>query len=102
MPIAVLLTIVVALAIDRLFYRPFRAGQTIMVVIASFGVALMLRSAIELFWGVETVPYHNGIERPLVFFDTLRIDQRHLWIVGGTILLGVARHLFLTRPRSAK
>jgi branched-chain amino acid transport system permease protein len=102
MPIAVLLAIVVALIIDRLFYRPFRASQTIMVVIASFGVALMLRSAVELFWGVETVPYHSGIERPLVFFDTLRIAERHIWIVGGTILLVVALHLFLTRTRNGK
>src|SRR5882672_7402384 len=99
LPIAVLFTIVTALVIDRLFYRPFRSGQTIMVVIASLGVALMLRSAVELFWGVATVPYRNGIVRPLVFFDALRIAERHIWIVACTILLVIALHLFLTRTR---
>ena len=44
---------------------------------------LMLRSAIQLFWGVEPVPYHSGIERPLVFFDELRIPQRHIWMIAA-------------------
>src|SRR5262249_20636328 len=63
---------------------------------------LMIRSAVELFWGVETVPYHTGIERPWVLFDALRIAERHLWIIGGTVLLVVALHLFLTRTRHGK
>jgi branched-subunit amino acid ABC-type transport system permease component len=102
LPLAALLAALVAIAIDRLFYRPFRSGQTIVVVIASFGVALMLRSAVQLFWGVESVPYRNGIERPWILLDTLRIAPRHLWIVGGTVLLVVVLHLFLTRTRHGK
>ncbi|MFO1056411.1 MAG: branched-chain amino acid ABC transporter permease [Dongiaceae bacterium] len=102
LPVAAILTAAVAIGVDRLFYRPFRSRPTIVVVIASFGVALMLRSAVQLFWGVESVPYRNGIERPWILLDTLRVAPRHLWIVGGTVLLVVALHLFLTRSRHGK
>src|ERR1700730_9371650 len=46
LPLAILCTAALAIAVDRLFYRPFRGSPTIVVVIASFGVALMLRSLV--------------------------------------------------------
>ena len=46
LPFAVAMAAAAGVAIDRLFYKPFRTGQPIIVVIASFGIALMLRSLI--------------------------------------------------------
>lgn len=102
LPLAMLGTAAAAIGIDRLFYRPFRGGHTIILLIASFGVALMVRSLVQLFWGVELTSYQPGIQRPMVFFDALRIAERHFYIVGGTILLVVALHYFLTRTKTGK
>jgi len=98
-PLAAAGTAVVAVGLDRAFYRPFRRRPTIITVIASFGVMLMLRSAIQLIWGVEPLQYKAGIETPLIFFDELRIQPRHIWMLGVTAALVLALHLVLTRTR---
>src|SRR5262249_25468521 len=77
-PLAAAATAVIAVGLDRAFYRPFRRRPTIISVIASFGVMLMLRSAIQLIWGVEPMQYKAGIEPPLIFFDELRVQTRHI------------------------
>jgi len=102
LPFAMVIVALASVGIDRAFYRPFRKGPTIIVVIASFGVALMIRSLIQLFWGVEITSYVQGIQRPLVLFDSLRIAERHIWIIALTVVFVVAMHLFLTRSRLGK
>ena len=92
-------TAIVAVALDRAFYRPFRRRPTIISVIASFGVMLMVRSAVQLVWGVQPLQYKAGIERPLILFGGLRVQERHMWIVGVTAVLVLALHLMLTRTR---
>lgn len=102
LPAAAVGTALLAVLIDRAAYRPFREKQTIVLVIASFGVALMLRSLVQLLGGVGSVAYVPGIQRPIVLFDSLRIAERHLWIIGVSALLVVVLHLFLSRSRTGK
>jgi branched-subunit amino acid ABC-type transport system permease component len=102
LPFAMAGTAIVAVGIDRWFYRPFRSSPTIVLVIASFGIALMVRAAVQLFWGVEVTPYQTGIQRPLIFFDSLRIAERHFYIVGGAVLLVALLHYFLAHTRTGK
>lgn len=101
-PAAMVATALLALGIDRVCYRPFRDRPPVMAVIASFGMALMVRSVVELIWGVTPTGYRSGIQRPLVFFDTIRLAERHLWMIVATAVLVVALHLFLTRTRLGK
>src|SRR5260221_5349265 len=102
LPIVILVTAAVTITIDRLFYRPFRDGPTIVVVIASFGVALMLRSVVEIVWGADDQTYEAGIRRPILLFDRLLIAPRHLAIIATAVVLVVLLHLFLTRTRLGK
>jgi branched-chain amino acid transport system permease protein len=102
LPIVILVTAAVTITIDRLFYRPFRDGPTIVVVIASFGVALMLRSAVEIVWGADDQTYEAGIRRPILLFDRLLIAPRHIAIIATAVVLVVLLHLFLTRTRLGK
>jgi len=102
LPIAMLVTAALAILADRLFYRPFRDSPTIVVVIASFGVALMLRSLVEIVWGADDQAYETGIRRPIILFDTLQIAPRHIAIIATAIALVIALHLFLTRTRLGK
>jgi len=101
-PVAIIGTVGITLGVDRLFYKPFRDKSSIVLVIASFGVALMLRSLILVAWGGEVQNYSVGITRPLVFFDTIRIAERHIWIIFLTVALMLAVHWMLTRTRTGK
>ena len=99
MPVAMAATAVVALLLDRLFYRPLRDLPTIYTVIASFGVALILRSLIQILWGTEAHVYSAGFQKPLIFFDSLRIASRHIQIILVTVVISAALHFFLKHSR---
>jgi branched-chain amino acid transport system permease protein len=36
---------------DKIFYKPFRKANFIKVVMASFGMMLIIRSAVQVIWG---------------------------------------------------
>ena len=101
LPVAVIGTAIAALALDRAFYKPFRRSAGIVTVIASFGVMLMLRSAIQLIFGVDVKTYDIGIRFPMEF-GLLKIAPRQVTIVLVTAALVVALHLFLSRTRLGK
>ncbi len=101
-PVAMLLTTGVVLGLDRAFYKPFRTSPTIMLVIASFGLMLMIRSVIQFFWGVQLQALQTGIQRPWIFLDALRILPKHVMIMAATIVLMMAVHLVLTRTKIGK
>ncbi|MEM1385282.1 MAG: branched-chain amino acid ABC transporter permease [Pseudomonadota bacterium] len=101
-PVAMALTAVCALSIDRVFYKPFRTAPTIMLVIASFGLMLMIRSAVQFVWGVQLQALQTGITRPWVLFDALRIQPKHVLIIAATAALMIAVHMLLTRTKIGK
>ena len=101
-PAAMVATAALALGVDRWFYKPFRKVPTIMLVISSFGMMLMIRSAIQFIWGVQLQPMVRGIQRPVDWLDPLRLPPKHLWIIGGTVTLMLATHLLLTRTKIGK
>lgn len=99
LPFGIALAVAAALGADRAFYRPLRRLPTIYAVIASFGVALMLRSLIQLVWGPQNRVFVEGVRMPLVLFDSLRVSPLHVQAIAITVVLGVALHLFLSRTR---
>lgn len=102
LPVAAMLTVLAVLIIDRAFYKPFRTSPTIMVVIASFGMMLMVRSVVQFFWGVQLKGMTPGIQRPMVFFDSLRISPKHVTIIAATLVLMLAVHYLLSRTKIGK
>lgn len=102
MPFGVGLAVLSALAADRWFYRPLRQLPTIYTVIASFGVALILRSAMQILWGADNQVYVRGVTMPVILFDTLRISALHAEAIILTLIIAVALHLFLSRSRTGR
>ena len=94
LPAAMVATALAAVLIDRALYRHFRRRSPLILLISSFGVALMLRALVQLIWGVKNEVYQAGISLPYVVAD-LRLKPDHLIIVGGAVLLVTAFHLFL-------
>ncbi|WP_027284241.1 branched-chain amino acid ABC transporter permease [Rubritepida flocculans] len=100
-PVAVLATIPVALAADRAFYAPLRRSAPAVLLISSFGVALMIRALVYLIWGPTPESYARGFTPPL-FLGEIRIQQRHLFILGGALAAALAVHLLLSHSRAGR
>jgi branched-chain amino acid transport system permease protein/neutral amino acid transport system permease protein len=100
-PVALVAAAAVALAIDRTIYRRFRAGPPVLLLISSFGMALILRSLIQLIWGPEVMAYDPGIQLAERFMG-LRYQNHQLGIIFGAIALVVVVHLFLSRTKAGK
>ena len=99
LPFGIALAIAATLAVDHLFYRPLRKLPTIYTVISSFGVALIFRSLAQLVWGAQNEVYIEGVQRPLVLFDTFRVSALHIEAILIIIVIAIALHIFLTRSR---
>jgi len=102
MPVAMVLTVVVALILDRWFYKPLRNAPVIMLVMASFGLMLMVRSVIQFFWGVQLKSIMPGISKPYIIGDMLRIAPKHVLIILGALVLMYAVHHVLTYTKIGK
>jgi len=98
---SVALTAAAAVAIDRIFYKPLRRTSPAILLIASVGVALVLRHLIQLFWGAAPQVYQRGVERSLVFWG-LRIRPVQVWILVMAVVIVVAVWLFLQKTKLGK
>ena len=101
LPVAIIATAAAALLVDRLFYRPLRASHSVATVIASFGVALMIRAVVQLIWGPQDQVFETGI-RPPVVIGAFRLAERHLYIVPAAAAIIAALHVFLAHTRAGK
>ncbi|MDW4500336.1 branched-chain amino acid ABC transporter permease [Sulfitobacter sp. D35] len=102
LPVGIALAVAAALTVDRLFYKPLRDLPTIYTVIASFGVALIFRALVQLFWSSGNQVFQSGVRPPLVIFDTFRIATLHAQVIVITLLIAVALHLFLSRSQTGR
>ncbi|NIR32016.1 MAG: branched-chain amino acid ABC transporter permease [Gammaproteobacteria bacterium] len=99
--LACIATAVAAVFIDRSVYRFLRRSPPVILLISSFGMALILRSIVQIVWGPSNLVYESGIQMPLVVAG-LRIKLDQLYIIGGTAVLVVALHFFLQRTKTGK
>jgi branched-chain amino acid transport system permease protein len=101
LPVAIVATAALAVVIDRTIYRRFRRGPPVLLLISSFGMALILRSLIQLIWGPEVMSYDPGIQLAERFMG-LRYQNHQLGIIAGAIALVIVVHLFLSRTKAGK
>jgi len=101
LPVAILGTAAVAVGIDKVFYEHLRERPKIVTVMASLGIALMIRSVVQVVWGVDTQTYVRGIVRPEDYFG-LRVRDREIYTVLAMIVLVGVLQIFLTRSKWGK
>ncbi|MEX0607552.1 MAG: branched-chain amino acid ABC transporter permease [Halofilum sp. (in: g-proteobacteria)] len=99
--LALIATAAVSVGIDRALYARLRRSQPIILLISSVGVALMVRSVIQMVWGPDNQIYSSGIQMPWIV-GGLRIKPQWLLIVGGAAALMVLLHAFLQHTRLGK
>ena len=100
---AAIITILIALAIDRVVYRKLREAGGITLLIASVGVALALRYVIAIVYTQDT----RGIVASAPFWEPAwlpieRVNLHELTLVVSAIVLIVAVHLLLQHTKLGK
>jgi branched-chain amino acid transport system permease protein len=100
---AAVLNSLLALVIDRAIYRQLRLrnASRISMIMASFGVSLMLRNVIVMFAGQDPHFFTFAIQPALRIWG-IRITVNELIVVGVTIVLVLCLHLFLSRTTLGK
>ena len=98
---AFVVTALVALALDRLFYKPMRDRSGISLLIASIGVALVVRYLLQFVYGssrrgvTATVDASNLVFAPL----GLSINAHQLTILVAAVGLMLAMHFMLQHTK---
>ncbi|HTO85809.1 MAG TPA: branched-chain amino acid ABC transporter permease [Methylomirabilota bacterium] len=96
--LAMLLTGLLALLLDYvLFGRLRRRGNAIVMVIASFGASLALRSLLEFMFTSEPTYFSRELQIAFPVGAGIRITPDQLCMLGLAGVLVVAMHLLLTR-----
>ncbi|WP_428699634.1 branched-chain amino acid ABC transporter permease [Stappia sp.] len=101
LPVAMVLTAVISVGIDKTFYAYLRERPKIVTVMASLGVALMVRSIVQVVWGVDSETYSRGIVRPDNWFG-IRLRDREIVTVLAMVGLVLALQVFLKRSKWGK
>jgi branched-subunit amino acid ABC-type transport system permease component len=101
LPLAVVTTVPVAWAVDAAFYARLRRAAPAVLLISSFGAALMMRAVVYFVFGPTPWTYARGLTPPLLL-GAVRIQQRHLLILAGAALAALALHLLLARTRAGR
>lgn len=106
--ISAALTALLALAVEALVFRRLREkGAAIVLVIASFGVALALRNLLMFVYGSLPDYYSREIQiairiLPRDVMGGIRITPDQIFVLGLAVVLVVLLHLFLTRTIMGK
>jgi branched-chain amino acid transport system permease protein len=100
LPLAMAATGLLGLALDALLFRRLRRhGGEIVLVIASFGASIALRSLLEFLFTAQPRYFTTDIAIAMPIGLGLRATQDQLVLMGVAALLMLAMHLLMTRTR---
>jgi branched-chain amino acid transport system permease protein len=95
---AAILTGLLALALDLILFARLRAkGTAIIMVMASFGASMALRSLCEFFFTSAPRYYSRDIQIAIEILPGIRMTPDQLFMIGLTAALVTAVHLLMTR-----
>ena len=95
------LTAIAAILIDRILYKRFREAGSIVLLIASVGMAFILRNIIQFIWSPLPSYYIKEIQISKRFYG-IRIKPDEIFIIIFAAGAVYALHLFLTRTKMGK
>ncbi len=88
----------VALAVDRIAFRPMRDRRPFSLAIASIGVAFVLENVVRFIWENDFKSYDVPVARAMSVAG-LRIGRDQLLILGVAAVLMTLAQMFLHRTR---
>ena len=100
--LAVVLTGIVGVLIERVFYRRLTSaggGYTVAgmgMIIAGFGMSIVLQNVAYLIWGPKPLPFPVPYGRP-VEIGNLALPMSYVWIVATALILMFVLNLLLKK-----
>src|SRR5256712_4786458 len=95
---ALVVTGVVALAVDHIAFRPMRDRRPFSLAIASIGVAFVLENVVRFIWGNDFRSFDVPVTRGMSIAG-LRVGREQLLILGVAVVLMLLAQTFLLRTR---
>jgi len=101
---AVIVSIALAIGVDRLVYRPMRkaGAHFITAFIASIGVAWAMRGVVYIIWGADFHFYTEGLRSMIHITDTVRLRVDEIFIIAVAWAAVAAVYLFMARSKTGK
>jgi len=106
MPVAILLavalTVVVGFALEKFAVEPARDAPIVTLIIITIGASIFLRGSAQVIWdrNFHSMPAFSGSDPVLI--GGASILPQSLWILGSTVLIVIALHLFFNRTMAGK
>jgi branched-chain amino acid transport system permease protein len=100
--LAIVLTGLIGVLIERLFYRRLTrsgGGYTVAgmgMIIAGFGMSIVLQNVAYLVWGAKPLPFPVPFGMPIEI-GNLALPMSYVWIVVAAIVLMFGLHLLLRK-----
>ena len=95
---ALAVTGVVALAVDRIAFRPMRGRRPFSLAIASIGVAFVLENLVRFVWGNDFRSFDVPVTRATSIAG-IRVGRDQLLILGVAVAMMALAQAFLLRTR---
>ena len=101
--LALLLTALAAIIIDRILYLRLRRTGPIILLIAAVGMSFCLRNIIQFIWGPQPQYYFKAIQiaRKIPLLG-IRIKPDEIFIMIVVALLVIGLHFFLQKTKTGK
>lgn len=92
-----------AVTLDKILFSRIRSkGQSIIVVMASFGASMALRSLLEFMFTSKPAYFSRGIQIAMPVGLGIRITPDQIVLLLLTVVLVVGVHLIMTRTHSGR
>lgn len=101
LPIAMAVTAVVAVIVDRLVFRPMRQRRyaTVMFVVGSLAVAFAIRAVIFIVWGPEFHFFTQALRPALQLPYEVRVKPDQIFILLACLTMVAGLYFFLQRAK---
>lgn len=100
--LAIVLTGLLGMFIERVFYRRLTSGgggytvAGMAMVVAGFGMSILLQNIAFLIWGPKALPFPVPHGMPIEIGD-LALPMSYVWIIGTALVLMVVLNLVLKK-----
>ena len=94
---AALAAAIVGMCIERIIFRPLRNSPPIDTLIATIGVAIIIRSTAQLIWGAQTMSFPPVFMSVPVKIGSIVIMAAYFWVIGVAVAAIILLQFFFKK-----
>jgi branched-chain amino acid transport system permease protein len=106
LPIVILLACaagaLIGMFVERTVYRPVRFANRIVPMITALGVAQILRTASQVIWGTETLPFFSIGKHTTLRIGEFKIFSQQLIVIGISLVSMILFTLVIKKTKIGK